>query len=76
MRGIRRYRFRLFHTQLEERKTYWRDTEKKGIGLWSDWQADSLADAQDVESYFINKGMTGGTGGNLDSRRTVYVYVF
>ena len=41
------------------------------------WQADSLADAEAVESHFINKmGMKGGTGGDLDARKTTYVYIF
>lgn len=59
-----------------DRKTYWAETEKQSTTYWSQWQADSLSDAQDIESHFINKGMKGGTGGDLSARRTVYVYVF
>lgn len=41
------------------------------------WEADSLSDAQAVESHFINKlNMQGGTGGNLDANKTIYVYIF
>jgi hypothetical protein len=41
------------------------------------WEADSLADAQAIEDHFINKeGMKGGTGGDLDDRNKVYVYIF
>ena len=41
------------------------------------WEADSLEDAQAVESHFIKKlEMKGGTGGDLDTRKTVYVYIF
>jgi hypothetical protein len=61
---------------LIERKVYWRDTEKESVDHWKDWQADSLSDAQDIESHFINKGMKGGVGGDLSDRKTVYVYMF
>ena len=41
------------------------------------WQAESLVDAQEIESYFINAmGMKGGTGGNLDPKKPAYVYIF
>jgi hypothetical protein len=60
-----------------ERKTYWNETEKENVGCWTQWTADSLSDAQDIESYFINeKKMKGGTGGDLDFRKTTYVYIF
>lgn len=60
----------------EERKQ-----EHKNEGLntkyWKQWEADSLSDAGEIESYFINKkGMKGGTGGNLNRHKTVYVYIF
>lgn len=69
------WRIGLTH-DLDERKTYWRDTEKETVTYWSNWTADSLSDAQDIEAHFIDKGMKGGTGGDLSSRKTVYVYVF
>lgn len=59
-----------------ERKRYWKDTENLRVDYWSDWTADSLSDAQDIESHFINKGVKGGTGGDLSASKTVYVYVF
>ena len=59
-----------------ERKQYWTEAEKQRTGSWSQWLADSLSDAQDVESYFIKKGMKGGTGGVLSAGRPVYVYIF
>lgn len=44
---------------------------------WKQWTATSLSDARDIESYFINqKGMKGGTGGDLSPYRSVYVYMF
>jgi hypothetical protein len=66
------WRIGLTH-DLYERKTQW--AKETSVGLWSDWQADSLSDAQDIERHFINKGMKGGTGGNL-SNKPVFVYVF
>ena len=61
---------------LAERKRYWKDTEDLSVDYWSDWTADSMYDAQDIESHFIKKGMKGGTGGDLSNSKTVYVYVF
>jgi len=55
----------------KQRKEDWENPK-----YWSQWAADSLSDAQDIESDFINKGMKGGTGGDLSSRYTTYVYVF
>lgn len=67
------YRIGLTH-DLATRKAEWAKTES--VAYWANWTADSLSDAQDIESLFINKGMKGGTGGNLSSNKTVYVYVF
>ena len=52
------------------------DNDGKSTGCWTHWQADSLFDAQDIERYFINKGMKGGSGGNMANNTTTYVYVF
>ena len=41
------------------------------------WEADSLQDAQTIEAHFIHqKGMDGGTGGDLNVRKIAYVYIF
>ena len=69
------WRIGLTH-DVAERKRYWRDTKNESISAWSDWTADSLSDAQDIEAHFIAKGMKGGTGGDLSSWKTTYVYVF
>jgi hypothetical protein len=69
------WRIGLTH-DLDERKRYWKDTEKQSIDYWSDWKSDSLRDAQTIEARFIAKGMKGGTGGDLSASKTVYVYVF
>lgn len=60
----------------EERKQQHED-DGKSTKYWKQWVADSLSDAEEIESYFINeKGMKGGTGGNLSAYRTIYVYIF
>jgi hypothetical protein len=70
------WRIGLTH-DLGERKTYWKETEPQDVFHWTQWTADSLADAQEIESYFINgKGMKSGTGGDLSPSKTVYVYIF
>ena len=40
---------------------------------WRQWDADTETAARNVESYFIAKGMKGGSGG---SGRADYVYIF
>lgn len=58
----------------KEREQYW--STQESTKYWRQWQADSLADAQAIENYFINeKRMKGGTGGNV-SPQTKWVYVF
>lgn len=69
------WRIGLTH-DLAERKAYWKDTKNQNVTYWAAWEADSLADAQDIEAHFINKGMKGGVGGDLSARKTVYVYIF
>lgn len=60
----------------EERKQQ-HENDGKSTKYWEQWSAASLPDARNIESYFINdKGMKGGTGGDLSSLRTVYVYIF
>ena len=42
-----------------------------------EWIADSFADAQGVEYFFIHeKGMKGGTTEDVNDHTTVYVYIF
>jgi len=35
---------------LADRKTYLEGHLKKNVDYWKDWQADSLSDAQDIDS--------------------------
>ncbi len=65
----------LTHDPADRKKQHAADG--KSTKYWEQWVADTLSDAQDIESYFINtKGMKGGTGGDLRARKTVYVYIF
>lgn len=56
----------------ERRKTEHRN-EGKNIQYWKDWKADTETIAQNVEKYFLDKGMKGGIGGGDDS---TFVYIF
>ena len=58
------------------RKKNWKDTEHQDVSHWVAWEADSLPDAQAIESHFIGKGMKGGAGGDLSTQKTIYVYIF
>lgn len=65
----------LTHDPAERKQQH--EADGKTTTYWEQWVADSLSDAQGLESYFINtKGMKGGTGGDLSARKTVYVYIF
>ncbi len=58
------------------RKQEWKDAGEN-VTYWRDWEADSLADAQAIETYYINeKKMKGGTGGDMSPHKRVWVYVF
>lgn len=53
------------------------EKDNKNIKYWEQWIANSLSDAEQIESYFINdKNMKGGTGGNLSPNKKIYVYIF
>jgi hypothetical protein len=68
------WRIGLTH-DLAERKTYWQDTAQQSTKYWSEWTADSLSDAQEIESDFINKGMQSAAS-ILAPYKIVDVYVF
>jgi hypothetical protein len=73
--GYTPWRIGLTH-DIDDRKAYWQNHENDKLILWEDWKANSLSDAQDIESHFINKGMKGGTGGDLSAYKDVFIYVF
>ena len=50
------------------------ENDGEDVTYWKDWLADSLKIAREVESYFLEKGMKGGTGGPVET--PTYVYVF
>jgi hypothetical protein len=56
-----------------ERRKKEHEDEGKSVAYWSHWKADTEAIARAVETYFIDKGMKGGTGGPSHGE---YVYVF
>ena len=63
---------------LEERRAHHK-RNGRDVSAWEHWEAGSLGVAQNVENYFLNEvenGMTGGTGGDMDDRKTTWVYVF
>lgn len=72
---IRKWRIGLTN-DLRVRYEHWRQTENQEILNWDAWESDSLSDAQAVEASFIQKGMKGGTGGNLSEALPTFVYVF
>jgi hypothetical protein len=53
------------------------DNKQRRTAHWKQWRADSLSDAEQIESHFISeRHMQGKTGGVLDAGKTVYVYIF
>jgi len=65
----------LTHDPAERKQQH--QADGKSTKYWKQWATDSLSDAQDMESYFINtKDMKGGTGGDLSARKKIYVYIF
>ena len=59
-----------------ERRKKEHTQDGKDTKYWEMWKADSKNVAETVESHFIDKGMKGGSGGNVDGVQTVYVYIF
>lgn len=49
------------------------ENDGKNVKFWKQWEADSETVARNVEKYFLDKGMKGGTGGDT---RGKHVYVF
>jgi len=54
-----------------------RKGEHDNPARWQIWKANSLKAAQNTEDHFINnKGMKGGTGGDIEPGFKTYVYIF
>jgi hypothetical protein len=57
---------------LTERYEFWKKPQ-----FWMSWQTESLHDAEEIESFFINsKNMQGGTGGQCIHGQITHVYIF
>lgn len=62
-----------------ERRTKEHEEKGESTAYLKSWEADSLDDAQAIETYFLNEHkppMKGGTGGDLNARKICYVYIF
>jgi hypothetical protein len=69
------WRIGITHDPIARRQQH--EAEGRPTKYWKCWKAESLSDAQDVESHFINsRNMKGGTGGDMDARKTIFVYIF
>ena len=61
----------------DKSKAYWNEIEKENVDSWNQWEAVSLSDARDIESYFVNeKRMDGATDETLSPGKPVFVYIF
>jgi hypothetical protein len=61
----------------EALKTRLATNEDKDLARWTQWPADSLADAQEIENHFIeDRGMKRGAFVDLYDSKPVVVYVF
>lgn len=59
----------------QERKTR-HEEDGTNTDNWEHWQANSLKDAMEVETYFINYlGMNGCPSDELNPLKVVYVYI-
>jgi hypothetical protein len=61
---------------LEEQKVYWENSERQTLAYWSEWDANTLAEAQDVEAEMTRRGMKGSPAVRIVQGKQVYVYVF
>ena len=52
-----------------------RRKEHENHSVWHQWEAESEKTAREVEKYFIDKGMKGGTVGG-DHPNWVYIFVY
>ncbi|HEV7158222.1 MAG TPA: hypothetical protein VGN38_07695 [Caulobacteraceae bacterium] len=61
---------------LLSQKTHFLEAEQRHVIYWSSWPAASLAEAQAVETHFIDKGVKASAYGRISALRPVYVYLF
>jgi hypothetical protein len=61
----------------DKSKAYWNEIERENVDCWTQWEAVSLSDAQNIERYFINeKRMEGVTDEVVSPGKPVFVYIF
>lgn len=58
-------------TRPAERKTEWKNPKD-----WHMWEVSSRSVAADLEKHFTEKGMKGASGGDIDEKKTIFVYIF
>ena len=56
-----------------ERRKGEHESDGENTKYWQHWKADSETIARNVEAYFLEKGMKGGTGGG---DHPTFVYIF
>jgi hypothetical protein len=49
------------------------EAQGQNVMAWRDWKADTETIARNVERYFLDKGMKGGTGGG-EHPTSVYIF--
>ena len=60
----------------EERRKRLRVAEVQNVDRWAEWQANSMSDAEDIELYFLEKGMSGNPTRDLSRYKAAYVYIY
>lgn len=50
-----------------------REREHSYPNIWRSWKANSVREARDIETLFLDEGMQGASGGG---RNPVHVYVY
>ena len=60
----------------EERRRQLKFSDDPNTDRWAEWDANSLGEAEDIKSRFVEKGMTGVEDGNVLRFKTVYVFIF
>ncbi len=60
----------------EKSKRDWELRQGGDIDRWSEWQANSLGEAEDIQGHFTEKGMSNAGGESLSRYKPIYVFVF
>ncbi len=60
----------------EERRKHLRVAEVQNVDRWAEWPANSMSDAEDIELYFLEKGMNGNPTRDLSRYKAAYVYIY